>query len=94
MKVKISVTAEDIKLGVRCSILSCPIARAVKRKHPGFKTNKDLFVCVGKFEFTCYKEAKQKCFKLSKTAQTFINRFDSNQNVKPFSFIANIDKTS
>ena len=87
----INVTQEDIDKGNRNATTSCPVARAINRATKdivsnvsgfaielyGLMPNNSLFTIV-------YREEPTKAVK------TFIKRFDSNQPVKPFSFVLNV----
>lgn len=81
MKVKIDVTAKDIKNGIAVDGENCPIGRAVQRV--GFKG-----VCVSndEFEFNFGEFAVN----LPKKASKFISKFDAGTKVKPFTFVINI----
>jgi hypothetical protein len=66
MKVKVKVTAGDIKRGIPEDECKCPIARALKRT---FKT-RDVEV----HAFKCYVDGR--IYDLPSFARTFIYRFD------------------
>lgn len=80
-KVKIEVTANDIKLGMQGLPHTCAIARAVKRimgDHPSVSS--DIGITINK-EYYVYS--------IPKKAERFIDKFDENKSsVKPFTFIA------
>ena len=80
---KIKVTKKDIKNGLPCSDSSCPIALAVRRtlKHREIVTVDSLYVGInGKYS------------RLSKRAIRFVEKFDSNEIVKPFEFNIKLKK--
>lgn len=81
IKTKIKVTKKDIKRGEPTDPYSCPIALAVKR------TLKVKQVCVtlGLVEFL-WKDVEIVA-PLPIKAETFIDRFDEELEVEPFSFI-------
>ena len=76
---KITVTKSDIKNG-KSNYNTCPVALAIRRK-----TKADAIVyrtCV-----QCYgNDTFWQCPPLPVIATRFIDRFDSNKKVKPFSF--------
>lgn len=80
MKVKIEISKFDIKKGKIGQVSSCPIALAIKRK---LKAT-DLYV--GDCANFRYKGTEYWA-DLPDKAHNFINRFDHNLKVKPFSFI-------
>lgn len=83
MRKRIIITAKDIRNGVAESEKYCPIARAVTRR--GFT---DVHVNVA----TVIGEYKRKPFTfiLPRKAQDFVERYDSEMYVKPFSFVLSI----
>ncbi len=74
---KIDVTAEDIKQGVKGSAMSCPIALAVQRKRGYHGATVGYSTCgaVGRGNWV-----------LPKVARDFIAGFDNGREVAPFSF--------
>jgi hypothetical protein len=86
---KIIVTQKDIDKGVKSSCYECPIARAFKRKvknkiRYGFAVNSESIEHFTKDMWYIYA--------LPKEAKKFIQRFDHDQPVKPFTFEAQKDK--
>lgn len=80
MKVRNEVTLDDIIEGLTCSVFHCPIARAVKRNFPAYEVEVD-------YEYVrLEKGAKQFTFRLPPEAVAFIDAFDAQQHVEPFSF--------
>ena len=78
---KIEVTQKDIEKGFQGKCTLCPIALAFKRS-----TNfKRVYVNCTSIGVLQYGKGL-KSYKLPKKAQTFVNRFDKNETVKPFSF--------
>ena len=78
---KIEVTLKDIKNGVQGKCTLCPIALAFKRS-----TNFErVYVNCTSIGVLQYGKGL-KIYKLPKKAQTFVNRFDRQEPVKPFSF--------
>jgi hypothetical protein len=80
----IQVTQKDIDKGLKSSCYECPIAHAFKRKvkiRYGFAVNADSID-----HFT--KDTKWYIYALPKEAKKFIQRFDRDQPVKPFTFEA------
>lgn len=74
----IDVTKRNIKMGEPESCYNCPIARALKRE---FRKQNDAVIVSNSSIWvgdTRYKPTKR--------VQTFINKFDSGEAVKPFSF--------
>jgi hypothetical protein len=87
MKIKVKVTADDIKRGVRNSCSLCPIARALKRVRPaGYKR---AAVIAGGGWLLFRTETKTLMADTPKTARYFISRFDNVKKVKPISFTLN-----
>lgn len=85
MRIKIEVTANDIKKGkgrVR-SASDCPIARALKRTFPKHKPGcgYDIFFL-------------DRVVHLPKSVTRFQDRLFENKDVKPFSFTLTIPKNS
>lgn len=85
---RISVTKNDIKQGVEGSPYSCPIARALKRN--GFE---HVFVDgarnpIGRKHGKRYRVSRP----FERTVNKFIDLFDVNEVVKPFSFIIKMEE--
>lgn len=83
MKLKINVTKWDISNGTAGNSAFCPVALAFVRA--GIKK-----VEVNYVDFTASSNGK--FYDLPKKAQKFIDDFDSDAPVKPFSFNVNIPK--
>jgi hypothetical protein len=82
---KIEVTQKDIDKGHRSSCYECPIAHAFKRKvknkiRYGFAVNSECIEYLTKDMWYSYN--------LPKKAKLFIQRFDRDYPVKPFTFEA------
>lgn len=73
---KISVTKSDIEKGLLGDPFSCPVARAIRRA-----SGKDFWV---RYAWICNNSGY--VHDLPIAAQKFINRFDDELPVKPFSF--------
>ena len=83
---KINVTDRDIRLGKRNSNGCCPVARAIcKAKRISFTEN-NLWnvVSVGHTQVDVRNEHS---VMLPDKVRTWINKFDSGEKVRPFSFI-------
>ena len=76
---KINVTKKDIKYAKPGSQTLCPIANALRRKHPKSKLA-DIKV-MPEHVFIYGEQAD-----LPKTARRFIHKFDTGLKVAPFSF--------
>ena len=76
-KLTINVTAEDIEAGITCNCFRCPIAHAMMRQIPNCETVEAL--CSVLF----YRTATP-----PDAVREFIEAFDSEQHVQPFSFTA------
>lgn len=75
-KTLMKVTAEHISAGVRNAPQFCPIAIALKTQlNPGF-------VSVGSIRYN----VEDNRYKLPRSAQRFVARFDKGKPVKPFNF--------
>lgn len=76
---KIKVTQEHINRGIRRDDSKCAIALALKDH--GFRNPcvTDTNVCLDK-NLRCYRD-------LSKRAMKFVEKYDSNKPVKPFTFV-------
>lgn len=86
MRVKVTVTSDDIKKGKPRRAEFCPIARALKRT---FKT-KTVLVGPSSYRFVSRFGPHSGC--LSKTALCFVRNFDAEREVRPFSFIVNVPR--
>ncbi len=76
----INVTQEDIDNGLRTSSCKCPIARAAKREF-GLPA-----LISPSFSLFLLKDYENILFSLPSSARDFINDFDGERPVKPFSF--------
>ena len=76
----ISVTREDIRLGVKKLSHRCPIARAIRRIC-GFQK-----ITVGIVRIAWVLDGKPHNCRLPDKAFKFINQFDAGQIVRPFTF--------
>lgn len=79
---KITVTADDIKNGLRGSACNCPIARAIwKHRHV-------TKVAVGRIGCTVWYTDAEKgvSYMLPPAAHAFIDLFDVGFRVQPFTF--------
>jgi hypothetical protein len=81
MKMKIEVTAEDIKNGIRTLKCDCPVALALKRA--GLR---EPIVNCDKVFFFPKLHSPQDIRPLPKKVTAFIRKFDDNRPVQPFSF--------
>lgn len=77
MKLRVEVTADDIKRGKKNEPEHCPIARAIDRLYPGneVSVNDDT------------AEIDDCTFSLPLIAERFVSRFDAGEKVKPFKFV-------
>ena len=74
----VKVTKRDIQRGERINSRKCPVALALRRL-----TTRDIWVGIS----TIWERGfKRKEVKLPKAAQVFIERFDDERAVKPFTF--------
>jgi len=80
MKLSVTVTRDDIRLGKTYDECNCPIARAIKRQY------KTKAVCVRGDDGNI--DGREVLF--PKAAETFIRRFDLGRPVKPFTFLATL----
>lgn len=80
---KITVTQEHIEDGKAEDELACPIALALRQQ-----TNEDLAV----FSFDAFRSGVSKSIPLPKIASDFINAFDYDKPVEPFTFDLPIEK--
>lgn len=84
MYLNIEVTQKDIKNGVVESLTCCPIARAVRRA-----TRRAVVEVGPTVDVLLPNDPEDLCDQkaiacLSKTLQTFVERFDTGKPVKPF----------
>lgn len=84
-KIKVNVTAEDIKKGVRGSDICCPIALALNREvkstpETQISVNYGFLSVQGTGKLIMHSET------LPCEARLFIRDFDAGNDVKPFSF--------
>jgi hypothetical protein len=78
---RVEITKEDIDNGIPCNNFSCPIALALKRYYP------DKVISVGKLWITIEGVYhKMRYYKNSPIVRKFINDFDDDIPVEPFSF--------
>ncbi len=77
-KLKVEVTAHDIKSGARKSCELCPIARALKRAL-NYKKKVDVN------NYSANIDDYKKIARLPTKASAFIRNFDNGFKVKPFS---------
>ena len=85
---KVTVTREDIAIGQRDSIVSCPIARALKRSLAKLVTDQGMppmLIDVRVWATFWYVPGGPRA-SLPASAQQFINDFDLGRPVTPFSF--------
>lgn len=85
MDIRVKVTQDDIKNGKRCLSRKCPLALAVARA-----TGKSAIVRVTTLTVDNFAHR----FNMSKKLIRFINDFDSDRPVKPFSFILRFRETA
>lgn len=72
----ISVTQEDISMGVRRQCKSCPIALALRRINPDYRVDVDT----DRIRFG------NKSFNTPEKVRDFIKAFDAKKQVSPFTF--------
>ena len=82
MEFKISVTAEDIKNGLKANGDGCAVALAVKRAFCGMVP--EAYVA------SRYLAMPTEIVRLPQKVQDFISHFDNGQKVRPFNFTLNI----
>jgi len=80
---KITVTQKDIDKGLKSSCYECPIAHAFKRK---VKNQIRYGFAVNSASIEYLTEDMWHRYALPKEAKQFIQRFDCDQPVKPFTF--------
>lgn len=84
-KLRINVTANDIKNGIQTESCACAVALACKRKL------KDEFQDVGSTSLTIKKDGYLQGVRLNEKVVTFIRQFDKDKRlVKPFTFTLTI----
>jgi len=83
---KITVTAEDIRLGKQFSSSRCPIALAMLR------CTRKKQVSIGSLSYRAGAGTGALLGKLPAKARKFVTAFDSDQPVKPFSFLLAVPK--
>lgn len=87
--VEVTVTEDDIALGIPGNSRLCPVASALKRQ---FSLNRfaDVGVGLGLCSFVCETSTgflAQKTYVLSESAQIFISDFDRRRPVQPITFM-------
>lgn len=83
--IKIEVTEEDIKDGVRENVKQCPVARAVLRQLDFAEV---VEVSMGGIDINFDVPGRKFIrYKIPKKVMRFIQRFDEGKSVKPFSFV-------
>lgn len=89
MRIKVQVNNTDIKSGKKCHAKRCPIALALK---PLLKIEYRVDkLQLSKGKIKTYAKTKRRKFPLK--AQSFIEKFDSGEKVKPFNFYIDVPKT-
>ena len=78
---RIEVTAQDIRKGKKSNCMRCPVALAVKRLLPGHEVWADSL----SIDVWTHDEYRRVATTPKKVA-TFMDRFDTGQPVKPFTF--------
>lgn len=88
-KLKVTVTAHDIKKGVARSRNYCPIARAIRRAIH-YKNNVQVNGIIARIEakYTCLTKNKAD---LPLKATRFIRDFDGGAKVKPFTMVLKLN---
>lgn len=81
MKIKLSISSDDIKHGVLNCNTDCPVARAVKSVLK-YKYRRNVRAYNTHVRFT----RMIKHFWYPSSVERFINRFDAGKPVKPFNF--------
>ena len=93
--VKIEVTKEDIKKGIMCSKISCPIGLAVQRYlRANYKNGAKELGVVNNSTLRIRERRRRKdgrfwmfaAHALPERARRFIDKFDAGEKVTPFSF--------
>ena len=84
-RIKVEVTAQDIRRGKRGTCQLCPVAKTVKRVlGRGYRVS----ICDDIYVTAVKGDIGEVSFNMPVEAQTFINNFDYGRPVKPFSFVA------
>ena len=101
MKITIKVTAKHIRHGVQKSCHQCPIAHALReaylKLHP-IRKGQIVYTNVGlRLTVSVWRDAAHTLKRFSSAgmpikAQTFINRFDRGETVRPFQITVNLFK--
>ena len=82
-EIQVHITQNDIELGVRDNVLSCPISIAVKRQFPDWTVTTNLcFIYL-------VNESNHLAFTMPEDGFRFVKDFDLGRNVKPFELKAN-----
>lgn len=89
-RVQISVTADDIAIGIQGDYTSCPIANAIWRTIADAKR----VWCGHSTGHYDTNEGEVVCFSMPVEAELFVSAFDRNgaEAVKPFTFELQIDQ--
>lgn len=82
MKLRVEVTAEDIRKGVKDDTCKCPVARALKRIFPGSPVE------VG----VTYVSIRGVVAAAPRSVRRFVDRFDMGKRVRPAVFVIDTDK--
>ena len=85
-KIKVTVTAADIKNGKQKRCESCPIALAMQR---GYKIKKSNISVVDDIRIDL-TENTAFYYHIPEKASLFIRRFDEGEKVNPFTFFATL----
>lgn len=85
MKLRINVTAKDIKNGMIANCQNCPVALAIKR-HLHKLPYEYCLVSNSIARFYSHSNVCDKYISFPNRVITFIADFDLNKEVKPFSF--------
>lgn len=96
-KVRVNVTARDIRLGQPKGLHYCPIARAVSRlgiaRDMRASAAPGAAYLMGPFMFGEYaEEVVRYCLRLPPHATEFMYQFDASNPVKPFRFTAYVEE--
>lgn len=75
---QINVSADDIKNGVACSLIECPIGHAL------FRATSRTYLVIGDWAVLQRQDGRD--IQLPAIAQEFIQLFDIGAPVQPFSF--------
>ena len=94
---KIEVTLEDIDRGIQGHCMLCPVALALKRQCPQYKSvtvkSSRVFFWANDFSFSQmeYKPVGDATAELPLEVCEFISKFDLKKEVKPFEFELEIE---